>query len=249
MKTLLIDADGLLLNASIKAQKSIDWGDEVYTIVADLETAKHNLDAQLHAISKAGDSYDFVLCFSDSSRKYFRHEVYPEYKSNRKKGGERPLALKALRTWVEASYKCIEWPELEADDVLGILGTDPEYRASIIVSVDKDLLQIPGEHLDPMNLDKGVFEVLDVEAERMLWYQVLCGDSVDGYPGCPKVGPVTANRILDKAEEDEVIYEEAVAEAFTKNKSSVEAMVTQYNVARILKYTDYKDGKVLYYER
>ena len=34
---------------------------------------------------------------------------------------------------------------LEADDVLGILATEPSNEERIIVSIDKDLYQIPGQ--------------------------------------------------------------------------------------------------------
>lgn len=241
-KILLIDTDGLLLNAAISAQKAFDWGDEVYSIVADLAVAKANFDAQLNAICEAGESTYFILCFSDRSRRYFRHDVDPSYKAHRK-GGEKPLCIKALREWVYATYDCEEMTGLEADDVMGILATAPDNRASIIVSVDKDMDQIPGLHLNPMKLDEGVYEVTEIDAERHLWFQVLCGDSVDGYPGCPGVGPVTANRILDKAEEDEMIYEEAVWKAYHKKGVPLNEMVTQFNLARILQWKNQQHGK------
>lgn len=241
-RMLLIDADGLLLNASVSAQKAFDWGDECYSIIADLAIAKANFDAQLDAICKAAESDGFLLCFSDRSRRYFRHDVDHTYKSNRK-AGEKPLCLKDLRDWVYSTYKCEEMTNLEADDVIGILATEPSGENTIIVSVDKDMHQIPGLHLNPMKLDEGVYEITEIDAERHVWFQVLCGDSIDGYPGCPGVGAVTANRILDKAEEDEVIYEEAVWKAFDKKGVPLHVMVTQYNLARILQWKNQKDGK------
>lgn len=244
---LLIDADGLLITSALKAQTIIDWEDDVYSVAADLAAAKANFDSQIDAImSASGPNQAFYLCFSDKTKRYFRHDIFPEYKQNRK-GGIPPLGINQLREWAKETFYCREKPSLEADDVLGILGTghlqghkffgkgvDP-----IMVSVDKDLLQIPGLHLNPMALDEGVFEVGKEEAERHMWFQTLTGDSVDGYPGCPKVGPVGANKILDKAVEDGEEFEVAVREAYRKHGSSVEEMVVQLNVARILQTRDY----------
>ena len=71
---------------------------------------------------------------------------------------------------------------LEADDVLGILATEPSNEERIIVSIDKDLYQIPAK----ISKDGKTFEEIS-ENEANYWHmmQTLTGDSTDGYSGCP----------------------------------------------------------------
>ena len=95
-----------------------------------------------------------VICLSDSHGN-FRNDIASTYKANR---GKRPLLYKALREWVFETYPawsadaegtthCIR-PRLEADDILGILGTSPRNLGNcVIYSEDKDLKQIPGLHI------------------------------------------------------------------------------------------------------
>ena len=74
---------------------------------------------------------------------------------------------------------------LEADDVLGILATEPSNEERIIVSIDKDLYQIPAK----VSKDGKTYEGYQ-KNEANYWHmmQTLTGDSTDGYSGCPKVG-------------------------------------------------------------
>lgn len=257
----LIDADGLLYTAALKAQKMIDWGDDNFTVQLDMALAKINLDSQLAAIEKVstedGTYIQQRLCLSDPTKKYFRHDIYPEYKANRK-GGTSPLGIKKLREWCKANYETVEFEGLEADDVLGILGTaasqgQPVHMAGqetsyLIVSVDKDLDQIPGMHLNPSKLLEGTYEVTEAEGNRMLYFQALCGDSVDGYPGCPGVGPVGANKILDQDKPEDM--PENALNAFLKKGLTLQYFETQVNVARILQTKDWvrRAKKPIYWE-
>jgi 5'-3' exonuclease len=88
-----------------------------------------------------------ILCFSDPSRRSFRHDLTESYKQARK-GSRKPLAYAAVRDRLVAAhggetYKTIIKPRLEADDVMGIVSTRAPGKF-IIVSGDKDMQQIPG---------------------------------------------------------------------------------------------------------
>ena len=72
-------------------------------------------------------------------------------------------------------------------------------------------------------------------ADRYFYSQVLTGDTADNYKGCPKVGPVKAEKILDKAEGD---YWPAVVEAFEKAGLGVDDALVQARCARILRTED-----------
>lgn len=130
----------------------------------------------------------------------FRHIVWPKYKQNRVLA--RAPIFKDYGKWflrqmdeVDDSIVCMEKPLLEADDLIGILGTHPKLEGRcIIVSVDKDLKQIPGEHYNPV---KDIFsEVSPEDAQYLLHLQWLMGDSTDNIPGLPGIGPKKAEKLL-----------------------------------------------------
>lgn len=142
---------------------------------------------------------------SDTSKKYFRHEVYPEYKAHRT-GGERPMLLSELGKWIldTPGYRPYLRPGLEADDILGILATHPTLvpGEKVVVTVDKDLYQIAGFHYNPRKPQQGVFTQTPAAADHFFYRQCLSGDPTDGVPGCPRIGPVKAEKILSVAYED-----------------------------------------------
>ena len=237
--TLIIDADGVLYSSAFIAEKAIEWDDGIISLHADITAAQNIFEEVVARYVDIARATDVILALSCAGRVYFRHIIYPEYKQNRK-GGRAPLALKPLRQWVETHYdkKVYERDHLEADDVCGILATHRRIikGRKIIASIDKDLRQIPGLHLDLNNTTRGVFEVSPEEAERFFWQQVLTGDPVDGYPGCKGIGIIRASRILDEAEGN---YAEACRDAYLKAGLSLKEFETQVNVARILTADSY----------
>ena len=234
MTTLLIDADGTAFRAAAAVQTSIQWDDDIITTHADLNDAKDAFDAQIAKYNAAaGGDCKIVLCFSCPSRRYFRHDLWADYKGNRKSAS--PLALKPLKEWATEQHPTWTKPGLEVDDVLGILATHSTLvkGEKIIVSHDKDLGQIPGLHLNPMSPDEGVYRIAPAFARRLLAYQVLVGDSTDNYPGLPGCGPVKAERILEKVQPEES-YVPHLQIAYAKAGLTSADLETQLNVARIL---------------
>lgn len=239
MTTILVDADGIAYRCASAVQQNIDWGDGDVTTSTDLDGAISSFEASLARIKDGCGGGDLLLIWSCPTRRYFRHDLLPTYKGDRK--GEVPECLGELREWAVTWHPSKWRTNLEADDVLGILGTNPRLVVGerIIVSDDKDLLQIPGLHYSPRNPDEGVFRVADEFAERHLWFQTLTGDSVDGYAGCPGVGPVKAGKVLDQAATDGVPLREAVEAEFLRRGLSKSEFLTQHYVARILQTSTY----------
>ena len=100
------------------------------------------------------------------------------------------MLLGPLKQWISESYDTIIWPRLEADDVLGILGSVKAKKGSRVVidSEDKDLLTVPSSLLR-----RGVVtKVTKEQADYTHLFQTLTGDTTDGYKGCPGVGPKRA---------------------------------------------------------
>lgn len=213
----------------------------MFTLHADFNAAKDVFTDTIERLRSAVDSTaGVVLAFSCPTRRYFRHNLLPTYKGNRAGHGP-PLCYGDLKQWAADEYKSFIKPQLEADDVVGILATSQKLIKGerVVVSNDKDLQQIPGLHLDPTAPHEGVFRISTEHAERKLWEQVLTGDSVDNYSGLPGCGPVKAAKILDGAED----YEEACLKAYLKAGLTAEDMVRMVNVARILHVHHYNFKK------
>ena len=107
-----------------------------------------------------------------------------------------------------------------------------------MVTIDKDLKTIPGLHFDPGNPDDGIYEVTQEQADYNHLFQSLTGDLVDGYKGCPGVGPVKAARILEK----DPCWASVVA-AYNEKGISEEDALVQARVARILRWGEYNMEK------
>lgn len=193
-RTLLIDADILAYQTSSSNQKKYDWGDDVTSVATDFEGSKQAAREFLDKLMVDLKADDLIICLSDELNN-FRKTVDPTYKSHRK-GTERPVHLYDMKDWLAAEYPTQLWQNLEADDVMGILSTQPHEGERIIVSEDKDMQTIPGLLFNPRK-DKKVRKITLLEADRFLMWQTICGDATDGYPGCPGAGPKMADEVLD----------------------------------------------------
>jgi DNA polymerase-1 len=119
-----------------------------------------------------------------------------------------------LAAQIAPLHECIRaagWPLLmvdgvEADDVIGTLSRQAtEAGIDCVISTgDKDLTQLVNPRVRLVNtmsnevLDEaGVKAKFGVPPERIVDYLALVGDTSDGIPGVPKVGPKTAVKWLD----------------------------------------------------
>lgn len=194
--------------------------------VIDYELGVRQLHERLEELQDTSFADSLVLCQSCSGP-IFRHMIYPWYKSNRQ---PRTELITYLRAYSVERLGAIEVPLFEADDLVGMLsGGD-----GCVWSEDKDLLQIPGDHF---SLTEGIFTLSPEEADYHLYYQVLVGDSVDTYPGCPGVGPVLAKKILRCDPRD---YWDAVIMAYESRGLTEQDAIIQARVSYILRAEDYK---------
>jgi len=225
--TLLIDSDILLYQTAFACERECRWDDDTITLHTDANELLSALDRAIDAlVGTLGGTP--VLCMTSPNN--FRKALYPDYKANRT--ARKPLGFRLAREHLQQSYKTYERDGLEADDCLGILGTLPATKNPIIVSGDKDLDQIPGRHA---NMAGDVYEVSPEQGQAFFWTQCLTGDSTDNYPGCPGIGPKTAQKILEGSEYP---WPKIVASYQKKGLSEAYAL-TQARLAKILTYQDY----------
>lgn len=247
-RTLLVDADLLAYKASAATQRSyaFDGPDAPPAVVADLEEAAQAAEEQIQRIIDRLNPDEVIICLSDDLVSWRRDRVDPSYKAHRT--SERPQQLYPVKDWLRETYDVAEHPALEADDVMGIIATDPSRTDErIIVSADKDMMTIPGLLYRPqLDTDRRkpppLFRITPLEAIRFHFWQTIVGDQTDGYPGAPGVGPKSpfAEDVLEAGCEEEAWWE--VLMAFAKAGLDEDAAVKQARLARILQFQDY-DGR------
>ncbi len=156
----------------------------------------------------------------DSRVPTFRHAMFPEYKATRQKT---PEDLHAQVPVVEEILKALGIPVLvmdgyEADDLIATLAerSRNQGRDCYIISGDKDLLQLVEDTVRMIKPDKGSYkelgkqEVLDewgVNADQIVDYLALTGDSSDNVPGVEGIGPKTAAKLLQDFKTLDGVYE------------------------------------------
>jgi DNA polymerase-1 len=173
-----------------------------------------------------------------TSRPSFRYDLYPEYKANRK-DKPKPEFLSDCMKELEA-YPWLRIPNTEGDDVLGIVSTRGWIGDHVIVTVDKDLLQIPGMHWHP---DKGEqVKITEDEADYLFHMQWLMGDSTDNIPGIPKVGPAKATKFLEGVEYGQRTLR--VLQVYREYKLDPEYALTMGRLVRILTAPEYDGEKI-----
>lgn len=230
MTQVLIDADILLYQSISASEQEVEFEEDLWVMYSDLNVAHEQFTEKLDYILKFNPQAPYRLCFSDARN--FRKEINPTYKANRK-ATRKPMAFKEFRAQIMEKYPSITKPNLEADDILGILATKPGADA-IIVSGDKDLMQIPGKHLKQGE----IVEVSEREGDAFFYHQILTGDQVDGYPGCPGIGKVKAEKILSKPEAQETPWE-FIVEAYEKAGLTSDDALLNARMARILRWEDW----------
>ncbi len=159
------------------------------------------------------ENADYLAVAFDVHAPTFRHEIYPAYKGTRKAMPEElreqvPLMKEVLHAM---NILTVEQPGLEADDILGTLAKRGEREGMEVslISGDRDLLQIAGEHIK-IRIPKtkgGRTEVEDyyaadvekayqVNPGQFIELKALMGDTADNIPGVPKVGQKTATALM-----------------------------------------------------
>jgi DNA polymerase-1 len=228
----LIDTEVYLYRSAAACEFEAEWGPDDWTYLCRHGDAQAAFQDAIGEIRDTLPDHQPVLVFSD--RVSFRYGVWPQYKANRK-ANRKPAGYRQLVDWVSKAAPARGWevmrlPDIEGDDVLGVLYEEGD----VIVSIDKDMLTLPGLHLR----DGERMEVSRLEADRNFYAQVLTGDTSDNYPGCPGYGPVTAQKALAGCDAEVQMWAE-VLKAYDKKGYGEAYAITQARCARILRAGEY----------
>ena len=160
-----------------------------------LDIAIHRMQELLDQLLEKTQATEYKAFLSGKGN--FRKTIYPEYKAQR--SSVKPIHLQDLREFACSNLGAeVTENDLEADDYLGIYQTEE----SVIVSLDKDLLQIPGKHYRwGISTSKWVKEEeyitqTELEGSRLLYEQCLKGDTSDNVKGVKGIGEKGAKKLL-----------------------------------------------------
>ncbi len=156
----------------------------------------------------------------DHARKTFRNEIFADYKGQRK---ETPQDLKdqfpVIKEMLQKmGIKIFEVAGIEADDIIGTISKNNSLTQNILVSGDRDLLQLIDENASVWLTRKGVseievfdkqalFEKFALQPSGIIDLKALMGDSSDNIPGVAGVGEKTALALLESFSTLEGVYE------------------------------------------
>lgn len=208
MKLFLLDAYALIYRsyyAFIKSPRVNSKGLNTSAIFGFVNT--------LEEVLKKEDPSHIAVAF-DPAGPTFRHEAYEHYKAQRQETPEDiKLAVPIIKEIIDAyNIKRIEVPFYEADDVIGTIAKQAEKEGVQVymMTPDKDYGQLTSDNVfmyKPKFAGSG-FDILDAKAimEKyklaspllMIDLLGLMGDASDNIPGCPGVGPKTAEKLISE---------------------------------------------------
>lgn len=167
-----------------------------------LENALNNTKTLINRLCNECQLNDFELRVAFSDSPTFRHKLAKTrpYKGNRDKS-RRPVYEQEIKNYMKENYDCYTAENEEADDLLGIWQTELGPHDSIIISLDKDLDQIPG--LKYNWLHDVHYDVTPEQAIKNFHLQVMTGDTTDNIVGLPGIGPGKANKALHGLDTEE----------------------------------------------
>lgn len=193
---------------------------------------------------------DYLAVAFDLHAPTFRHKTFDGYKGTRKGMPEElreqmPLLKEVLQTM---HIPIFEQEGYEADDILGTLSALAEKDGvlPVVVSGDRDLLQIAGEKLKVrIPKTKGgrtetedyyaadVVEKYGVTPTEFIDMKALMGDASDNIPGVPGIGEKTAAKIIQQYHDIETAIEHAPE---IKPKKASENLAEFQEQARLSKF-------------
>lgn len=161
----------------------------------------------------------YLVVAFDAAKHTFRNDLFDGYKATRKPmPTELKSQLQPLKKMLSfMNIQTVEQLGIEGDDIIGIISKKFSDVETIIVTGDRDSLQLVDEKTKVYITKKGTSEVniigeaelqeqFGVNAKQFIDLKALQGDSSDNIPGVAGVGPKTALGLIQKYGDLEGIY-------------------------------------------
>jgi 5'-3' exonuclease len=229
-RTLLVDGNSLL-NTGFHGIKNMYNGDDhIGGLYHFLNTLRKLIDS--YFITKV------VVFWDGKDNTKPRTKIYPEYKLNRRlkpkpKEEVDSYGRQKLRTqeYLEELYvrqSTFKW--CEADDCIGYYCDNNNEEEIIILTSDRDLLQLISEkvsmHVISLNKifkfnDKVPLEGVYIPPNNVRLVKTICGDSSDNIYGIKMVGVKSLIKIKPEILEKKVTLKEVIETIESKEKNTV----------------------------
>jgi DNA polymerase-1 len=154
---------------------------------------------------------DFLAVAFDRPVPTFRHKEYPDYQA------QRPPMPEEFKNQHERLKEVLEILEIpiyekdgyEADDVIGTLANKARVHEVMVVTGDRDMMQLITDKIkiyapkkglsEPEMYDERKFEEkYNLKPSQLVDFKALVGDPSDNYPGVAGIGAKTATSLLQK---------------------------------------------------
>jgi len=222
-------------------------------VCSDAEELPMFLRQRIRAWTPPGVKHVYIARSAERADNY-RRDHWPEYKASRDKiTVDEVLSARisyAKELLAEDVLRDKFVPTLEADDLMGIAASDGK---AIAVTLDKDLMSVPGWHFRPeyshpgKKNEDGTRSRVTHEAEEIFqtpWNadlefhkQWLTGDKTDNFAGIDGIGPAKAYRWLKKFSPRD--YSVAVRVMYDQKGLTEEYCEAMRACARILRICDW----------
>lgn len=166
-----------------------------------------------------------AVCF-DKEKPTFRQQLYAGYQAQRPKMANDLVPQIGIVHDVlqKAKISIFEVDGYEADDLIGTIANQTQNSKlktqnaeTIIVSGDRDMLQLVNSHVKVLAPIKGITEMIlfdekrveekyGIKPSQIIDYKALVGDASDNYPGVKGIGPKTAALLLKEHGSFENMY-------------------------------------------
>ena len=183
MALALIDADSIYFRAVMSTLKEKDIKKIINSTMFDIMAQCFCVEEETRVAVKGHGN--------------FRKDIYPKYKANRPQLEEKVRKkLNFAHTYMREKWSAVEATGMEADDLVSIWAYEAREMEEpyVIVGIDKDLRQIPGNHYNFKKMEHDFVD--DDMANYNLMVQCLTGDTGDNIPGIRGIGPKKAQGIL-----------------------------------------------------
>jgi DNA polymerase-1 len=144
--------------------------------------------------AKPSSGADVIVCWDGPGS--WRRDIFPAYKANR---GQKPEALVRALEECRSVFPGYVAPGFEADDLIATFARQaPHAHPVVILSEDKDIMQLVGMHCFLVTSRGEVYDVARVEAKfgvppnRLRHLLSWTGDKVDALDGIVGFGPKRA---------------------------------------------------------
>ena len=204
-----------------------------------LEYALQNVRTLVSRLCSECDISEFELKVAFSDKKTFRHTLAKTrpYKGSRK-DSRRPTYEKEIKAYMKENYDCYTAENEEADDLLGIWATEYGPHGAVIISLDKDLDQIPG--LKYNWLHDVHYDITEETGLYNFFTQLLMGDTTDDIVGLPGIGKGKAAKALHARGGWQEMFDEACLQyqVHSGEEDWYEYMVEMAQLVWIRRYED-----------